>query len=695
MTSTPVEAIIGLGLEVKGRAWDDLHARLDKHKSDWRTVEGSVERIGSHVENLGTRLLALGGAVGVGALIADFVRLEDQANRVALAIGRVTGGSDGFLPTGQELLGASRATGFAAPTLAQAIEQLQTRAGGTYLAQPGGVQGIARALGQFAGAYNISPTTLAGQIGSIELFQRQNPGSTPQLLQQLAAQAKASGMAGQTGLFTQVVSGSVAGLISQHPASAGPGANLRLGAMYGAAQSVNPAFRDPSVFGQAIQSVDQSVTNAYTNPRLQAMMQMAGVGYWEQRGGLAGPNGPAIARKILAWSAAQYGDGTIAQDMFLRSNFGGNVSADFLKALAAGHRTQDRIAHAGTSPHALSQAQGDTAQRSRQYQHTPGAAAQRGRSAIEEEIYGLFGQGGLDVLNWVTNHPFESIAGAYIGKKALGFGGRALGRSLSGRFAGREAAAAGDVAADMARGARGGRFGLRAGANLFDVPILGDPLARGARAGATAAEIGSHANLLPRGAEGASAAARAARLGSRALPFLGPAGDVAAFFLDDGSGLDSLPGIGGLNAWLDPMGHGGLTDTTWQDSAAGQRVLARRRLQKDAYHSAAWAQQFFGKNWWTNPKAIREANRYLDRHYPIQDHKNRRRAHRFLTDPIGELGGELLADVGGAKVGHYGKIVTPALRGLTSLAASSAASSTMRAKHPGEYAARGGGRRTA
>ena len=88
------EGIIGLQLE--GRGFDTLAKDLEVGNKHLAAMEGSVSRMGQGLLGVSRTLAGMAGVAGVGALVADFMRVETAANRAAIAIDAA--GSNGHAP---------------------------------------------------------------------------------------------------------------------------------------------------------------------------------------------------------------------------------------------------------------------------------------------------------------------------------------------------------------------------------------------------------------------------------------------------------------------------------------------------------------------------------------------------------------------------------------------------------------------
>lgn len=445
--ATP-EAVVGLELDGKGLA--QANTELNKHAQGWEKIEGHLGRVSGHVDSMFGRIAGVAGVAGLGSLIADFVRLDDVASRAALSVGQATG-RQGFDPYRNAIRSAAIATSTDPAALGSALVGMQTRVGGKFLTSPGRWNETGQALGNFSRAYGVDLGTLGSSVSGMQLAQKVGPGSTRELLATIAAQAAKTGMEGQTSQYLQAVAAATAMMSSSHPAGTQMGASRTLGALYGAAASVNPAFKDPSLFAAGVAGLDQGVTGAYANPRLQASMQMAGVGYWDQRAGLGGKNGAKTASKVLAWSEKQYGKGSIEQDLYLRSNFG-DVSADMLKAFGDGKITYDELLK--KTNQGASEAR--TKQRSKSDQESAGAGIQRKRNQLGGAADGIFNKL-FDALDGLSATDLLAIGvGGKVGASVLGkLGSKAIG-SLKGNAAKKAVGAAAGDAASAVEHAAGG-----------------------------------------------------------------------------------------------------------------------------------------------------------------------------------------------------------------------------------------------
>jgi hypothetical protein len=474
VTETPAAIV---GLELDGRGFDSVNAKLNTHLQGWERVEATTNRIGSHLSGIASKVGMIAAGFGVGAVIGDFLKLEDAASRAALAVGAV-GGEKSYGPFRDAYRAAGIATSMNSVQLAGAVGGVMGQLGGAGMTAP--MQGaMAMSFGHYSRSYGIDVGALAASGGQLGMFQKAPTLAVPGMLGQIAAQARAGGNVAQTGQWLQAITGATSMLGSMHPAATGPGLSGRMGAMYGAVSGQNPVFRDPGMFSQGLAGIDQASTSAYSNPRLQAAYQMAGVGYWQQRGGLAGKGGVDMARKMLAWSERSYGKGSIEQDLFLRSNFG-DVSADMLKAFGEGEITYDQLQATKDSP----EQQNEIQKRSESDQTTPNARRQKIQEDAGDKVDGpladLLAALGIDSIE----EAITMFGAAFVAKKMATKGGAAVFRALKtrgGRKAAEKAAAvaaggkAGGLLGKVGKFGKFGRFALKGGVVTTAAGILLDP----------------------------------------------------------------------------------------------------------------------------------------------------------------------------------------------------------------------------
>lgn len=477
------DALVGLQLETRG--FQEAEESAKRQLSTWQQMEGTVGRIAGHFGRIANYVTAMAGVGGVAAILSDYMKLEAVSNQAALGMGQV-GGRNAY----QQTIRAGRAAGLAtsqdSQDLVLSMMYTQGAIGGRYFQnQPGRQTAFMTLMGRFANAYNMDPTQVGSLTGQFLAFQGQGASSAQGVLAGLANQAaRGAGMGGSTGNFLQMVQGLAAQAVGSDIMNQRAGLLGTVGGFASALARSSTLYRDPSRVNEAFGAINSAVTGAYQNPRMSAWLQMAGVGYWDQRSGLGGRNGLDVAGRILSFSQRQYGTGTMQQDLFLRSNFG-EAGANAFRALQKGNIKDFEKYQAQMDPQA---AMNDTLKRSAQTQTTSLAELK----AIKEKlgqgldpilsqvsaILGILGGGGvLDKLGLGNDSVIEDLIYGYLGlrggKAALGIGSRILGRgagSAAARAGGGRAAGSllskimpgvgGGAAASVAGGVAGAYLGF-------------------------------------------------------------------------------------------------------------------------------------------------------------------------------------------------------------------------------------------
>ena len=451
-SSTP-EGIIGLSLE--GRGFDTLAKDLEKAVGLTGRMEQSVSRIGHGLEGASRTLMGFVGLAGIGAVVNDFMRLETAANRAAIAVGNVTGGRGAFSGLMGAGASAGAATGWMGQDILGGISAVQGATGGRYFTNP--LNGGGRPVGyqgMFLGAYSnltgMDPAAAGGQLGSILQMQRQNAGSMPQVMGLLASQAQMAGMGGQTGQFASTVQAVMNMGISTYASNAGPGLARNAGALVGMLQGLSPIYRDPERAVGALNAVQGGITNAWTNPRMQAWLQMNGIGYHEQRQGIV--KNPDMLLQISGAAQRQYRN-PVMRDLFYRSQFGlegANVMEEIEKHPERSRSLLRKFQDSADPQQGIQR----TLRTSEQTMKTMSKTLIELRQGSEKLMLGIYDQvagiakklGAKGVLSQMTGGKvddtiFTDILGLYLGGKALKWGKAAAGVARGGGAAGAGAAA--------------------------------------------------------------------------------------------------------------------------------------------------------------------------------------------------------------------------------------------------------------
>lgn len=353
--SIPVETILRLALDTSSAS--EIKDWLDGHERQWSAVERVVGKIGDHLEGITRMGLGLAGMAGVGGLLTSFVNTSQYGGMAALAAGRVTGGMGAWHPYQQAMLSAQAQTGVQASEITVGLVQALQAAGGTPTAyQAAMIGGVLAGYGQVSG---MTPAQVAQVI--TPLLQAANRPLTAGNILSLGG-VLTGGLSNFPGLQAAPVMAQIAQLGVAGALGAGPqhgyGANVAgLASLINTAAGANRIWRTQA--GPAIGAIDSSLQGAYTNPRMEAFLQMAGIGYWQQRGGLAHSKNPAgMIARIMGEATSLAGTGATRDEM-LRSMFGGVVPADLLEQFAPGTAAARTLAYDQAHPHSLSAQQLD------------------------------------------------------------------------------------------------------------------------------------------------------------------------------------------------------------------------------------------------------------------------------------------------------------------------------------------------
>ena len=452
----PVEALLKVTLDRAGAK--TIQDFLDAQEKSVTGIAGGIERLGSGVEGLARGAMGMLGIAGVGSIINQFMGSSQSGSDLALAAGRVTGGSGAWHPYGQALLQAQSATGVSQSAIGQGlIQAIQALGGNPSPAQAAILGGILAGIGQTDG---MSPSQIAGVLSP--LLQAANRPLTANNLLSTAAQLQ-----GTLTAFPGSQAGPVMQLISSlgfnQAVGSGPAGGFSSGAtglaqVLNAAAQANGIFRNTGLQNSAASSITSGLQGAYSNPSQEAFYQMAGISYQTQRSGKLDPSN---VQSIMAEATRLYGSGQ-TRDIFLRSMFGLS-GADLLETFAPGSAGAKKLsydlAHPGaTSAHQLQQALNHAQQRT-----TPNALASRGSAGV---------------MHWLFDSPVHAataLGGAYAGKQLLGRGISRLKSAVSGgaeddATGGALEDAFGDTFGDAMGGLGGGPLGILAGA--FGAPLL-------------------------------------------------------------------------------------------------------------------------------------------------------------------------------------------------------------------------------
>lgn len=397
-------------------------------------MEGTVGRIGGLFEHMAGKIGALAGITGLAKVVSDFARIEQSATRTALAVNNITGGRQMTAAA----YAITRATGIDEQDALAGMNASQAFLGGSFLSDTQN----ARAYGMFMAHASQATGMSSGALGTflgqtLGLQNRQlNMGTTQGVIGGLYGEAKAAGMAGQFDQFSQVVNAMQQSSGVLHPQR---GQQAIYGAFYGALARRDRAFRDPSTAASALGSIDSVLGDAYANPRMQAFLQMAGVGINEQMNPLSHPD---ALRKIKAQADMQFGKGSTLESLALRSQFGEAGARAIMAGVTAGDVRREMHARHGGA--------GDMHARAQAMEKTLASRLQELQAAIEQKLLPVT-ERIADALGALTgsNPAIDAGIGAVAGLGAWR-GARRLRRHF-----GKSAAGEAEHAGQAARGTEG------------------------------------------------------------------------------------------------------------------------------------------------------------------------------------------------------------------------------------------------
>ncbi len=326
----PVESILKIALDKSSS--DDIQRWLDTHEKSWSNIESSIDRIGAKIGNLTRFGMDAAGIAGIGAIAGNFFNTSQAGSNLGLAAGQVTGGAGVWHGYSQSLLSAQAKTGIPASQIAQGLIQAAQAVGGNPTpSQAAILGGLIAGYGETVG---LTPAQVAQVISP--LLQASNKPLTSSTILGTAA-TLASGLTSAPGSQAAPVLGLISALGFSQALGSGPGGgySMDLAGLTGltnAARQSNSIWKNTSTLGSAESAISGGLQNAYGNPQLEAFMQMAGIGYKQQRQGIT----PGNVQSIMGESTKLYGSGN-TRDIFLRSIFG-TEGADLLEQFAPGSK---------------------------------------------------------------------------------------------------------------------------------------------------------------------------------------------------------------------------------------------------------------------------------------------------------------------------------------------------------------------
>lgn len=445
----PVEALLKLTLDRTGA--DTIQQFLDGQEKSWGRIEQTIGRMSDGLEGVARMGLGLAGIAGIGAMVSNYMQTAGAGSGVAMAAGHVTGGMGAWQPYTQSLYGAQAKTGVASGEIAQGLIAAIQQVGGNPSPQQAEVLGgLLAGFGQTAG---LTPAQVSSIVAPL-LMAANKPFTQGNLM--AALNATSGNLSAFPGSQQAAVLGALSQLGFAQAIGAGPHQGFTpnmhgLAAVFNAAAQTDRIWRSPSLTGGAINAVSGGLQNAYTNPPLEAFMNMAGISYQQQRRGFTESN----MQDILHEADRLYGTGN-ERDIFLRSMFG-LQGADLLEQFTPGGRGASNLSR--DMQHHVARGHLRSLIAHNQARTTPGATATRV---------------GGGIMGWLTSslpHAALGLGGAVgllksgLLKRGLGGLGRGIDSFLGG---GEEGLGLDTIAGDVLGG--GTALGLGAGA-LATLPL--------------------------------------------------------------------------------------------------------------------------------------------------------------------------------------------------------------------------------
>lgn len=445
----PVQAILKLIVDRSGS--QEVEDALKKQDQAFTKVEETVQRIGTHMSGIGKTVGELVGVTGLSAVVDKFLKIETSASNIALAMGKVTGGSSVYGGIRQEELGVQKNTGVSPAEQESALRSLAMSVG--LNPKPGQAGMLAEVIAGYSRVTGISTASLGSILGP--MLQAEGRGSSPGAAAFTLGEARAnltafpgSQIEGMLPVVSNLSTTAALGAMPRGKAADVSGISAMINTIAGS----NSPLRQPGVAEAAAQGIGGTLQGAWRNPQTYAFLKMAGIGYWESQEGF---NKPATMEKLIREANRLYPGEHNKQlrNMLYQELGGGQAGADAIEQI-------ERATHGGTVPLHVHTPQMHKEARERRHAQTlttPEAQLQKA-------------QGGI--LGWLFESPEHAAigaGGALLGGKLLKGGLSKLGDLLKG------GEAAGEDAGGAAIGAGGLALGLGAGVleGLFNRNPLG------------------------------------------------------------------------------------------------------------------------------------------------------------------------------------------------------------------------------
>lgn len=413
----PVQAVLKLIVDQQGSSQvDDV---LNKQDQGFSKVEATVGRIGDSLESITRSVAGLAGAASLGAVVDKFIKIETSASNIALATGKVTGGSGTYGGIRQEELGVQSRTGVSTGEQEAALRSLAMSVG--LSPRPGQAGMLAEVIAGYSRVTGVSSASLASIVGP--MLQAEGRGSSPSATAFTLGEARAN-LGAFPGSQIEGVLPVVSGLSTSAALGTAQGAGKGV-SVGGIASLINTisgpgsVLRQPGLAQQAAEGIGGTLQGAYQNPRVYAFMKMAGIGFKEQQLGF---NSPKVQEKIVEEANRQYpgnSEESWKERRLLYLELGqGEAGADALERIESA--TKGGGIHVAT-PKMKKEA---SERHHAQTLTTPEAKLKKVEGGAQ---------------NWLFSSPLHEALGAaglLLGPNLLGKGGSSLAKGLGGLFGG-------------------------------------------------------------------------------------------------------------------------------------------------------------------------------------------------------------------------------------------------------------------
>jgi hypothetical protein len=299
--SIPVQAVLKLIVDRVGS--DAVEEALKKQDAAFAKIEQTTSRIGTSMEGVAKTVGDLVGIAGIGALVDKFIRIESASSNIALAMGKVTGGSGVYGGIRQELLGVQSRTGVGFAEQESALRSLASSIG--LSPKPGQAGMLAEVIAGYSRVTGVPTSALGSILGPMLQAEGRptSPGAAAYTLGEARANLSAFPGSQIEGMLP-VVSGLATTAALGTAKGAGKGVEVGgIAALLNTISGPGSVLRQPGIAQQAAEGIGGTLQGAYQNPRVYAFMKMAGIGFKEMQLGF---NTPQVQEKLVREARRQY-----------------------------------------------------------------------------------------------------------------------------------------------------------------------------------------------------------------------------------------------------------------------------------------------------------------------------------------------------------------------------------------------------